>query len=76
MDPPGVHDHILQQRNTIKMQSIKALAHLRSTIFFLVDPSEKCDYSLEKGISLFKSTMPFFPNKSIVFASNKTDLRW
>ena len=76
IDTPGILDHELQQRNTIEMQSITALAHLRSAILFFVDPSEECGYTLEKQLSLFKSIMPLFANKPIVVVANKTDLGW
>jgi nucleolar GTP-binding protein len=31
--------------NTIEMQSITALAHLKSCVLYLIDPSEQCGYS-------------------------------
>lgn len=76
IDTPGILDHELEARNTIEMQSITALAHLRACILFFVDPSEQCGYSLEKQHSLFKSIMPLFANKPIIVVANKTDLRW
>lgn len=76
IDTPGILDHELEDRNTIEMQSITALAHLRACILFFVDPSEQCGYSLEKQLSLFKSISPLFANKPIVVVANKTDLGW
>jgi nucleolar GTP-binding protein len=32
--------------NTIEMQSITALAHLKSCVIYFVDPSEQCGYSV------------------------------
>lgn len=76
IDTPGILDHELEARNTIEMQSITALAHLRACVLFFVDPSEQCGYSLEKQHSLFKSIMPLFANKPIIVVANKTDLGW
>ena len=76
IDTPGILDHELEARNTIEMQSITALAHLRACVLFFVDPSEQCGYSLEKQHSLFKSIMPLFANKPIVVVATKTDLGW
>ncbi|CAN8062556.1 unnamed protein product [Agarophyton chilense] len=76
IDTPGILDHELEARNTIEMQSITALAHLRACILFFIDPSEQCGYSLEKQHSLFKSIMPLFANKPVIVVANKTDLGW
>jgi nucleolar GTP-binding protein len=76
IDTPGILDHELEDRNTIEMQSITALAHLRACILFFIDPSEQCGYTLEKQLSLFKSISPLFANKPIVVVANKTDLGW
>lgn len=76
IDTPGILDHELEDRNTIEMQSITALAHLRACVLFFVDPSEECGYKLEKQLSLFKSISPLFANKPIVVVANKTDLGW
>ena len=46
IDTPGVLDHPLEQRNTIEMQSITALAHLRACILYFMDLSEQCGYSV------------------------------
>ena len=37
IDTPGILDHPLEERNTIEMQSITALAHLRAAVLFLID---------------------------------------
>lgn len=76
IDTPGILDHELEARNTIEMQSITALAHLRAAVLFFVDPSEQCGYSLEKQHSLFKSIMPLFSNKPLIVVATKTDLGW
>jgi nucleolar GTP-binding protein len=47
MDTPGILDHPLDERNTIEMQSITALAHLNACILFFIDISETCGWSIE-----------------------------
>lgn len=76
IDTPGILDHELEDRNTIEMQSITALAHLRACVLFFIDPSEQCGYSLQKQVDLFNSIAPLFANKPIVVVANKTDLGW
>ncbi len=73
IDTPGVLDHPLEERNTIEMQSITALAHLQAAIVYVMDPSEQCKYSLDEQISLFESIKPLFANKPLVVVLNKTD---
>ncbi len=61
--------------NTIEMQSITALAHLKSCVIYFVDPSEQCGYSVLEQIHLYNTIKPLFKNKPVVVAFNKTDLR-
>ena len=53
IDTPGILDHPLEDRNTIEMQSITALAHLRASILYIVDVSEQCGYTLEQQVFFF-----------------------
>ncbi|KAG9394844.1 Nucleolar GTP-binding protein 1 [Carpediemonas membranifera] len=73
IDTPGILDHPLEERNTIEMQSVTALAHLQAAIVFVMDPSEQCSYTLEEQISLFEDIKPLFANKPLVIVLNKTD---
>ena len=54
IDTPGILDHPLEERNTIEMQSITAMAHLQAAILFFVDLSGQCTYTIEEQISLFQ----------------------
>ena len=74
IDTPGVLDHPLEDRNTIEMQSITALAHLRACIMFFIDVSQTCGFSIAEQVSLFNSIKPLFANKPIVIVLNKIDL--
>lgn len=75
IDTPGILDHPLEERNTIEMVSITALAHLRAAILFLVDISEACGYTIEQQLDLFNSIRPLFANKPLVLVLNKIDTR-
>ena len=56
IDTPGILDHPLEDRNTIEMQSITALAHIRACVLYFIDPSERCGFSLEKQVSVDVAT--------------------
>jgi len=74
VDTPGILDHPLEDRNTIEMQAITALAHLRSAVLYFLDPSEQCGHTLEQQKSLFDSIRPLFNNKPLVVVANKMDV--
>lgn len=74
IDTPGILDHPLEERNTIEMQAITALAHLRACIVFLMDVSEQCGHSVEEQLHLFNSIKPLFSKKPIVVVVNKVDV--
>ncbi|KAI9498857.1 GTP binding protein 4 [Zychaea mexicana] len=73
IDTPGILDHPLEERNTIEMQSITAMAHLRSCVMYFMDLSEQCGYSVEDQVKLFHNIKPLFANKPIVLVINKID---
>ncbi|OAA61446.1 nucleolar GTP-binding protein [Cordyceps fumosorosea ARSEF 2679] len=74
IDTPGILDHPLEEMNTIEMQSITAIAHLRSAILYFMDLSEQCGYSVSAQIQLFKSIKPLFSNKLVFVVINKIDV--
>ncbi|XP_055957319.1 GTP-binding protein 4 [Patella vulgata] len=74
IDTPGLLDHSLEERNTIEMQAITALAHIRAAVLFIMDISEQCGHSLEQQISLFKNIKPLFSNKPLIIVINKIDI--
>ncbi|KAJ1505804.1 Nucleolar GTP-binding protein 1 [Coelomomyces lativittatus] len=75
IDTPGILDHPLEDRNTIEMQSITALAHLKAAILYFMDLSEQCGYSIKAQVSLFHSIRPLFSGKPVVLVINKIDVR-
>ncbi|MCJ1313880.1 Nucleolar GTP-binding protein 1 [Agyrium rufum] len=74
IDTPGILDHPLEEMNTIEMQSITAIAHLRSVILYFMDLSEQCGYPVQAQIQLFKSIKPLFANKIVFIVINKIDV--
>ena len=75
IDTPGILDHELEQRNTIEMQSITALAHLRAAILYFLDVSEECGFSIAEQLNLFDSISPLFEGKPLIIVVNKIDLK-
>lgn len=74
IDTPGILDHPLEEMNTIEMQSITAIAHLRSAILYFMDLSEQCGYTVQAQIQLFQSIKPLFANKLVFIVINKIDI--
>lgn len=74
IDTPGVLDHPLEDMNTIEMQSITALAHLKSCILYFMDLSEQCGYTVEAQCKLFHSIKPLFSGKPTILVINKIDV--
>jgi nucleolar GTP-binding protein len=73
IDTPGILERPFEERNTIEMQSITALVHMRACIIYIVDVSETCGYDLEKQVTLFHSLKPLFSKKPILLVCNKID---
>ncbi|KAM5235723.1 GTP-binding protein 4 isoform 3-T3 [Ctenodactylus gundi] len=65
VDTPGILDHPLEDRNTIEMQAITALAHLRAAVLYVMDLSEQCGHGLREQLELFQNIRPLFINKKI-----------
>ncbi|CAI4231907.1 unnamed protein product [Auanema sp. JU1783] len=74
IDTPGILDQPLEERNTIEMQAVTALAHLKASILFIMDVSEQCDKSIEEQVHLFESIRPLFANKPVLVGLNKVDI--
>ncbi|GAA6232461.1 nucleolar GTP-binding protein 1 [Lates japonicus] len=75
VDTPGILDHPLEERNTIEMQAITALAHLRAAVLYVMDVSEQCGHTLQEQLELFKSIRPLFANKPLIIVANKCDVK-
>eukprot|EP00917_Polyrhabdina_sp_WS-2016_P001008 GHVP01002037.1.p1 GENE.GHVP01002037.1~~GHVP01002037.1.p1 ORF type:complete len:622 (-),score=112.32 GHVP01002037.1:17-1882(-) len=75
IDTPGILDRPLEERNTIEMQAVTALAHLKSCILYFIDLSESCGYTVKQQVLLFESLTPLFSNKKIIIVFSKSDLQ-
>ncbi|KAK2964398.1 putative GTP-binding protein 4 [Blattamonas nauphoetae] len=74
MDTPGILDHPLEERNTIEMQSITALAHLSASILYFIDLSMHSGFTLEEQALLFKHIKPLFGGKPLIIVFSKSDI--
>lgn len=74
IDTPGILDRPTDEMNNIEMQSVYAIAHLKSTILYFMDLSEQCGYSIDSQVKLFHSLKPLFANKSVLIVFNKSDI--
>ena len=74
IDSPGVLERAIEDRNTIEMQSLTALAHLKTAVLFIIDVSETSGYSVEQQIALFRSLKPLFTKKPLLVGLSKVDL--
>merc|ERR1711936_375885 len=74
IDTPGILDHSLEERNSIEMQAVAALIHIRAVVLYILDISEQCGHSLEQQLSLYRSIKPSFSNRPIVIVINKIDI--
>ncbi|XP_069504107.1 GTP-binding protein 4 [Ambystoma mexicanum] len=75
VDTPGILDHPLEERNTIEMQAITALAHLRAAVLYVMDVSEQCGHNVEEQLELFRNIKPLFTNKPLIIVVNKCDVK-
>uniref|UniRef100_A0A8C5ZEY3 OBG-type G domain-containing protein n=1 Tax=Marmota marmota marmota TaxID=9994 RepID=A0A8C5ZEY3_MARMA len=76
VDTPGILDHPLEDPNTIEMQAITALAHLRgAAVLYVMDLSEQCRHGLKEQLELFQNIRPLFINKPLVIVANKCDVK-
>ncbi|KAM9671405.1 GTP-binding protein 4 [Trichechus inunguis] len=75
VDTPGILDHPLEDRNTIEMQAITALAHLRAAVLYVMDLSEQCGHGLMEQLELFQNIRPLFINKPLIVVANKCDVK-
>uniref|UniRef100_A0A2K5CIZ4 Nucleolar GTP-binding protein 1 n=1 Tax=Aotus nancymaae TaxID=37293 RepID=A0A2K5CIZ4_AOTNA len=65
----------LEDRNTIEMQTITTLAHLRAAVLYVMDLSEQCGHGLREQLELFQNIRPLFINKPLIVVANKCDVK-
>lgn len=69
VDTPGILDHSLEDRNTIEMQAITALAHLRAAVLYVMDVSEQCGHNLQQQVREISAYKMFTENVNIYLAN-------
>ncbi|CAN6675118.1 nucleolar GTP-binding protein 1 [Trichomonascus vanleenenianus] len=74
IDTPGILDRPVEEMNQIEMQSIYAIAHVRSCVLYFMDLSEQCGFSVEDQVKLFHSIKPLFAGKPVMVVINKIDV--
>lgn len=57
VDTPGILDHPLEERNTIEMQAVTALAHLQCCVLYFIDISEQCGYTIKEQVRRCRGNM-------------------
>lgn len=74
VDTPGILDRPPEERSPIERQAVSALMHAASAVLFLLDPSERCGYPLERQLALLEEVrgMVGVPLLAVV---NKADVR-
>ena len=75
LDPSTGHFILLfwirsEDRNTIEMQAITALAHLRAAILYVMDISETCGYTLEEQVRAALAKIDQNANFAVCFQLN------
>jgi len=76
LDTPGLLDRENRRDYTVaENQAILALAHIQSTILFIIDISETCGFKLTQQVELFHKIKELFANKPVLVVLNKSDLR-
>jgi nucleolar GTP-binding protein len=73
VDTPGLLDKPLGKRNKIEKKGIAALKHLAKAIVFVVDPTMRCGFPLEKQVGLLEEVKKEFKVPVLVVV-NKADI--
>ena len=73
IDTPGLLDRAIEKRNPVEKRAISALNHLGELILFIIDPTERCGYSLKEQRKLLEDMKDDFkiPFRVVI---NKTDI--
>lgn len=67
IDTPGILDRPFDEMNTIELQAVTALAHIRAAVIFVLDVSELCHIALDEQLKIYESIKPLFANKVRIY---------
>jgi len=73
IDTPGLLDRPILDMNEIELNAMVALEHLADAIFFIIDVSETCGFSIESQFNLSCEIKRIF-NVPMVYLFNKIDI--
>ncbi len=73
IDTPGLLDRDIEKMNPLEKQAVLALELVANIIFYIIDPSETCGFTLDSQINLLNTIKRNFSSE-IVAVVNKVDL--
>ncbi len=73
IDTPGLLDRPILDMNEIELNAMVALEHLADAIFFIIDVSETCGFSIESQFNLSYEIKRIF-DVPMVYLFNKIDI--
>lgn len=74
IDTPGLLDRPLEERNTIEMQTIMAMVHIRGSILYFLDASEEGGYTIDDQLKLLQSLREIFATRPVIVCLSKCAL--
>ncbi len=74
VDTPGILDRPDEERNDVERQAVAALRYASDAVVFLIDPTERCGYSLEAQEKLLAQTQEEMVGLPMLVAETKADL--
>ena len=72
-DTPGALDRPMGKMNLIERQAFLVLKHIAEKIFFIIDPSETCGYTIDAQLNLLHNIEKKF-DLPLVVILNKCDI--
>ena len=74
VDTPGILDRPPEERSPVERQAVAALMHAAHAVLFLLDPSERCGYPLERQLALLAEVQAMV-RVPVIVAVNKADVQ-
>jgi nucleolar GTP-binding protein len=74
VDTPGLLDRPPEERSPIERQAVSALMHAARAVLFILDPSERCGYPVDRQLALLSAVKGMI-RVPLVIAANKADVK-